>query len=250
MEKGQDEHIIDVEYRELKEKFDKTLEEKDIRGEPFYYNAVQVSELLGEKVSTIRYWVVALSSVLNIKNSKFTKTDIMNLLLVKKLKAKGLSLRQIEEYCTENITPPDELSLEDPKNPIGNKAFLQQFSMVMEELNMNIDNKLSLLDNKITELQELNQSLDEKIEKIIPELISQTIEDKISSIVDIKKEIISSINKNDKSKEEEIESILARHEAKITTDLRNLLEEQKQRQEELIKEQNSKRRGLFGFFKK
>lgn len=243
-------NIIDVEYREYKEQLEKTLEEKDINGEPFYYNATQVAKILNEKLSTIRYWVVSLNSVLKIKNSKFTKTDIENLLLVKKLKASGYTIKQIEEYCTEKATPPEELSLEDPKNPIGNKAFLQQFNMVMEKLNENIDYKLTLLDDKINELQELNNSIDEKIEKVIPELISQTIEDKINSVDAIKEDIISSINSNKKDKEEEIEAILTRHEAKLTTDLRNILEEQRQKQEELIKEQNSKKKGLFGFFKK
>lgn len=242
--------IIDVEYKEYKERLEKTLEEKNINGEPFYYNATQVSKLLNEKLSTIRYWVVALNSVLKIKNSKFTKTDIENLLLVKKLKATGYTIKQIEEYCTENLMPPEELSLQDPKNPIGNKAFLQQFSIAMEKLNENIDYKLSLLDEKINILQELNNDIDEKIEKVIPELISQTIDDKINSIDSIKEDIISSINSDKKAKEEEIETILARHEAKITTDLRNMLEEQRQKQEELIKEQESKKKGFFGFFKK
>ena len=229
---------------------EKTLEEKNINGEPFYYNATQVSKLLNEKLSTIRYWVFALNSVLKIENSKFTKTDIENLLLVKKLKATGYTIKQIEEYCTENLMPPEELSLQDPKNPIGNKAFLQQFSIAMEKLNENIDYKLSLLDEKINILQELNNDIDEKIEKVIPELISQTIDDKINSIDSIKEDIISSINSDKKAKEEEIETILARHEAKITTDLRNMLEEQRQKQEELIKEQESKKKGFFGFFKK
>lgn len=242
--------IIDVEYKEYKERLEKTLEEKNINGEPFYYNATQVSKLLNEKLSTIRYWVVALNSVLKIKNSKFTKTDIENLLLVKKLKATGYTIKQIEEYCTENLMPPEELSLQDPKNPIGNKAFLQQFSIAMEKLNENIDYKLSLLDEKINILQELNNDIDEKIEKVIPELISQTIDDKINSIDLIKEDIISSINSDKKAKEEEIETILARHEAKVTTDLRNMLEEQRQKQEELIKEQESKKKGFFGFFKK
>lgn len=242
--------IIDVEYKEYKERLEKTLEEKNINGEPFYYNATQVSKLLNEKLSTIRYWVVALNSVLKIKNSKFTKTDIENLLLVKRLKATGYTIKQIEEYCTENLMPPEELSLQDPKNPIGNKAFLQQFSIAMEKLNENIDYKLSLLDEKINILQELNNDIDEKIEKVIPELISQTIDDKINSIDSIKEDIISSINSDKKAKEEEIETILARHEAKITTDLRNMLEEQRQKQEELIKEQESKKKGFFGFFKK
>lgn len=242
--------IIDVEYKEYKERLGKTLEEKNINGEPFYYNATQVSKLLNEKLSTIRYWVVALNSVLKIKNSKFTKTDIENLLLVKKLKATGYTIKQIEEYCTENLMPPEELSLQDPKNPIGNKAFLQQFSIAMEKLNENIDYKLSLLDEKINILQELNNDIDEKIEKVIPELISQTIDDKINSIDSIKEDIISSINSDKKAKEEEIETILARHEAKITTDLRNMLEEQRQKQEELIKEQESKKKRFFGFFKK
>lgn len=242
--------IIDVEYKEYKERLEKTLEEKNINGEPFYYNATQVSKLLNEKLSTIRYWVVALNSVLKIKNSKFTKTDIENLLLVKRLKATGYTIKQIEEYCTENLMPPEELSLQDPKNPIGNKAFLQQFSIAMEKLNENIDYKLSLLDEKINILQELNNDIDEKIEKVIPELISQTIDDKINSIDSIKEDIISSINSDKKAKEEEIETILARHEAKITTDLRNMLEEQRQKQEELIKEQESKKKRFFGFFKK
>ena len=242
--------IIDVEYKEYKERLEKTLEEKNINGEPFYYNATQVSKLLNEKLSTIRYWVVALNSVLKIKNSKFTKTDIENLLLVKRLKATGYTIKQIEEYCTENLMPPEELSLQDPKNPIGNKAFLQQFSIAMEKLNENIDYKLSLLDEKINILQELNNDIDEKIEKVIPELISQTIDDKINSIDSIKEDIISSINSDKKAKEEEIETILARHEAKITTDLRNMLDEQRQKQEELIKEQESKKKGFFGFFKK
>lgn len=242
--------IIDVEYKEYKERLEKTLEEKNINGEPFYYNATQVSKLLNEKLSTIRYWVVALNSVLKIKNSKFTKTDIENLLLVKRLKATGYTIKQIEEYCTENLIPPEELSLQDPKNPIGNKAFLQQFSIAMEKLNENIDYKLSLLDEKINILQELNNDIDEKIEKVIPELISQTIDDKINSMDSIKEDIISSINSDKKAKEEEIETILARHEAKITTDLRNILDEQRQKQEELIKEQESKKKGFFGFFKK
>lgn len=237
--------IIDVEYKEYKERLEKTLEEKNINGEPFYYNATQVSKLLNEKLSTIRYWVFALNSVLKIENSKFTKTDIENLLLVKKLKATGYTIKQIEEYCTENLMPPEELSLQDPKNPIGNKAFLQQFSIAMEKLNENIDYKLSLLDEKINILQELNNDIDEKIEKVIPELISQTIDDKINSIDSIKEDIISSINSDKKAKEEEIETILARHEAKITTDLRNMLEEQRQKQEELIKEQESKKKGFF-----
>lgn len=242
--------IIDVEYKEYKERLEKTLEEKNINGEPFYYNATQVSKLLNEKLSTIRYWVFALNSVLKIKNSKFTKTDIENLLLVKRLKATGYTIKQIEEYCTENLIPPEELSLQDPKNPIGNKAFLQQFSIAMEKLNENIDYKLSLLDEKINILQELNNDIDEKIEKVIPELISQTIDDKINSMDSIKEDIISSINSDKKAKEEEIETILARHEAKITTDLRNMLDEQRQKQEELIKEQESKKKGFFGFFKK
>ena len=242
--------IIDVEYKEYKERLEKTLEEKNINGEPFYYNATQVSKLLNEKLSTIRYWVFALNSVLKIKNSKFTKTDIENLLLVKRLKATGYSIKQIEEYCTENLMPPEELSLQDPKNPIGNKAFLQQFSIAMEKLNENIDYKLNLLDEKINILQELNNDIDEKIEKVIPELISQTIDNKINSMDSIKEDIISSINSDKKAKEEEIETILARHEAKITTDLRNMLEEQRQKQEELIKEQESKKKGFFGFFKK
>lgn len=87
--------IKDVDFNEV---------EKVITGQVLYYNTSQVAQILGIPDSTVRYYTKALDSVLKIelinKQRKYTQEDIDKLRYICELKSEGLSIRQIEQYCT------------------------------------------------------------------------------------------------------------------------------------------------------
>lgn len=72
------------------------------RGQILYYSIEQVANLLNEDISNIKYYTNIFDDLLKIeivdKELRYTYTDVDKLELLIKLKNKGMSLKEIEDY--------------------------------------------------------------------------------------------------------------------------------------------------------
>lgn len=214
--------IIDVQFTEVNEEL---LENKNINKEPLYYNCMQVAQIVDEPDSTIRYWSKVFQPLLQIQTSnnvrKYTKTNIENLLFIKKLlKDDGLTVKQALEYCSEKGFD-NETGLIDTSNPLAVQTFI---SAMTEEMNKKIlDMQNSIIKQQQNMIDNLNKMLIER-EDQLKESISITIDDVISD----KMEQISE-NMNDK-----LDSI--QKEIAVTRDLNEKMDFMKNAMEERKKE--------------
>lgn len=96
----------------------------------FFFNAVQVSEMLGESVSTVRSWTKddVFGDLLDIKKVNgrrvFTKQDVENLKYIQELRKRNYSISQTREYISKQGFKFGEYDggLVNTKDPLGFEA--------------------------------------------------------------------------------------------------------------------------------
>lgn len=75
------------------------------RGEILYYSMSQVADLLNENISNIKYYTNMFDDLLKIeiinKELRYTNDDIDNLEFLIKLKNRGMTIKEIEEYYSK-----------------------------------------------------------------------------------------------------------------------------------------------------
>lgn len=189
---------IDTDFKEIdKDKLDKN----DLDISSLYLNCKQVSQIVGENESTIRYWVKQFDDILNIQTSnsikKYTKTDVDNLLFIKKLiREDGMTIKQTYDYCsTKGLKNTEDII--DMSNPLAIKtvikAIMIEFNDTIKE-NIIDEIKNSIKDNNEILKEELSLTLDEVINDKMNELSNQneelqnTIESINNNLEEFKKE--------------------------------------------------------------
>lgn len=189
---------IDTDFKEVdKDKLDKN----DLDISSLYLNCKQVSQIVGENESTIRYWVKQFDDILNIQTSnsikKYTKTDVDNLLFIKKLiREDGMTIKQTYDYCsTKGLKNTEDII--DMSNPLAIKtvikAIMTEFNDTIKE-NIIDEIKNSIKDNNEILKEELSLTLDEVINDKMNELSNQneelqnTIESINNNLEEFKKE--------------------------------------------------------------
>ena len=219
------EPIIDAEFRETNSDL---FNDENINGKPLYYTCKQVAQIVEENESTIRYWAKVFEPILKIEVSnmtkKYTKTNIENLLFIKKLlKEDNMTVKQTLEYCSKKGFNNDE-GLIDTSKPLAIKVFTKAMT---EEFNGKFDYIQGILLQQQQTINNLTQiiinnniELSNSICRTIDEVVSDKLDEHFDSLEQkITKEM------NDK-----------------TDRLRELMNERKEA--ERIKENNK------GFFKK
>lgn len=235
--------IIDAEYKEFSGD-NAELNKEEIRKEPLYYTGKQVGQILGEKESTVRYWATQFSSILNIKVSnmvrRYTKTDIENLLFIKKLlKEDNMTIKQALEYCTKEGFSNEE-GLLDTSNPLAIKTFTRAMSTEidakMNKMKDEIIEQQKIMIEQLTNLiQSKNEDLAGKISLAVDEVITEKMEEVIADNKKMK-DSLDMINKNIESYTKDAEMVNSLQQ--------KLIEKQEKYMEE-------KKEGFFSkFFKK
>lgn len=178
-----DENIIDVEYEDADHK-------RIIHGEPLFFTTTQVSEMLSEEPSTIRYWSKRFEHLLDIqisnRNRQYKKSDIEKLRFIKKLSREdGLTLQQIEDYTSAKGFDINEIEkgIVHSSNPLQIQTIISAIAVEMEKkLESFADDLLSKVNeiNKanLIQQQEMNSSLHEVISVTVDEIVT----DKLSTL--------------------------------------------------------------------
>lgn len=257
------ENFIDVEFNDTTTNIDENI---IIEGKPLYYTTTQVSQMIEEPASTVRYWTKRFDNILNVaisnKNRAYTMTNIEQLKFIKKLaKEDGLTLQQIEEYCTKKGF--DKNGIIDESKPLAIKvvteSIMQEVNKQMFDIKSDLDLfKKNMLDEvkevliqsnqdmKISQFEYMNE-LNKEISMTIDESIAESLKD-INSVInstleDQQKNIIDKIDNSDQEKDEEAERMFkyfeslekkAAEQTKVITESLAIQKEESKRQIELF----------------
>lgn len=240
---------IDVDFYELNDELT-----KDMNGEPFYYKASQVAQIVGEPVSTIRYWTTQFDKLLKVEVSNkaraYTKTNIEQLLFIKKLaKEDGMTLKQIENYCSEHGFTKD--GLVDQSKPLAIKVVTEA---IMDDVNKQLlefeRHMIKDMTNIMTELgkalitmqEESSEKIKEQLALTIDDVVTTSMNEKLENIKEsIESEISSNIenNKTLKCIEEGISKSSENNE-KLISEMIKQKEESDNKLQDVIKESSKK----------
>lgn len=190
------------------------------RGEILYYSIDQVADLLNENVSNIKYYTNIFDDLLKIeivhKELRYTNKDVDKLEFLIKLKNRGMSLKEIQDYY--NKLPLDDTEIEHSESNLlsveelidsikkeqqiqlnnlkaqlindiqdSNSLFLQNLSSTiieaqnrsLDEFKQNLTKELKeYIDSKFDSVNTINTSLHNKIIDNAIEFMSEKIEDK------------------------------------------------------------------------
>lgn len=249
-----DEHIIDSDYKDVNSL------DPDI-----FYTAVQVAEILGENITTIRSWAKqeVLGDLLDIKRvngrNVFTKVDIENLKFVQELRSKNFKISQIREIVSKKGFKYAEYDggLIDTKDPLGFQALAVSIS---EENNKRLNECILKQENMLREfgitlLKEVKSMMNET-EKNVGSVLDEvcvSLDDKLPALLNnTKSEIESIVSKevkegldsipetldiNNKHLKESIDELVSEKINHLKTDIQESLEkqlEENQRGNEII----------------
>lgn len=173
-----DKNFIDVEFNDGNE------EDKEIRGEPLYYNTIQVAQILGENDSTIRYWTKYFDDILKItisnKMKRYKKEDIEKLRFIRKLtREDGLTLKQVIEYCSEKGFNFDNGTI-DGNNPLAIQSFISAMTIHMDEQIKSMQGQIiKAQEEMIKSLLEMQTKSNELIQEQIAITVDEVIADKM-----------------------------------------------------------------------
>lgn len=247
------ENIIDVNYEDITN--NNFADDKDINKEPLYYSCVQVAKILEEPDSRIRYWSKVFQPLLNIPISnnvrKYTKTNIENLMFIRKLlKEDGLSIQQAFDYCSKKGFSSEE-GLIDTGNPLAIKTFISamtdefdkkvtemQQQIILQQQEMIEGLKQIIVENRELLIRE-NDILKEDLITTVDEVISErnlAIKEEISvTISDNINKFKEDFNADNKKEQEENRKL-----AEQTNDLLRKMLERKEEQTKDLEEKQYK----------
>ena len=144
-----------------------------------YYNCEQVSKIIEEPTSTIRYLTKMFNDILDVEiintQRKYKEKDIENLLFIKKLiRINNMSIKQVQEYFVNN-----NYNIINYNSHIEFKVFTKEMSEYFDskinlinknlELKQNefINNISNIIDNKFEVLLKNNEKMKEDINVIL-----------------------------------------------------------------------------------
>ncbi|GFZ33001.1 hypothetical protein CSC2_35270 [Clostridium zeae] len=168
------------------------------RGEILYYSIDQVADLLKEDIGNIKYYTNIFDDLLKIeivhKELRYTNNDVDKLELLIKLKNRGMTLKEIEDYY--NKLPLDDteveysesnlLSVEDLIKSIKKEQQIQLDNFKTEFIK-DIQNANSLI------LQNITSSIIEAQSKSLNEF-KQTLQTELEEYLDSKFDNFNEIN--------------------------------------------------------
>lgn len=118
------------------------------RGEISYFSITQVADLLKEDDSKIRYYTNIFNDILQIeiedKQLKYKNTDINKLEFLINLKNKGMTIKEIQQYCKEISLSDEDIQEINKKNILSIDDLI---GTIVDAENKNFDK----LNNQVTE---------------------------------------------------------------------------------------------------
>lgn len=229
------------------------------RGEISYYSIEQVSDLLNEDISNIKYYTKLFDDLLKIeivgKELRYTNVDVDKLEFLIKLKNKGMSLKEIQDYYNmlplndvefqgsesnllsveeliDSIKKENQIQLNDFKAQLihdiknDNLLYLEKVtSTIIEAQNKGFQQLKEELTNEIKE--KLNKKFDEVNETNISlnnKFISNTTEF-ISEKIDTKNDELRTVFQNDFSKFNELANTNNERLIKEVKDFKRVMQE-------------------------
>ena len=187
-----DENIKDVEFEDVSQ------QEKTIRGSVLYYSTSQVAQILGIPDSTVRYYTKVFDDILHIeisnKQRRYKNSDIEKLKFIVQLKEEGLTIKQIEEYCSEvSFQEGNGVQIKE-SNPLSIQALTKAIMdhqekqiKAMEERIMDRINERILNQSMIT--SKTMEDIKEEICTTVDEVVSERLEMTNNSIYEINNKI-------------------------------------------------------------
>lgn len=188
----------DVDFEEVKNKSD----DKQIRGGALYYNTGQVAQILGVQDSKIRYYSKIFDDILKIevinKQRKYKQSDIDKLKYMLELQEQGLSLRQIEEFCSEVSFEEDGKVKIHEDNPLSIKALAQmlmdnqveQISLMKNEIMESIqENMLKQYEMNIEAMNEIKKQLALTVDEVVSDKLEEAKESNIKEFKRVNDEL-------------------------------------------------------------
>ena len=181
-------NIVDVEFDEANSEL---LNDENINGKPLYYTCKQVAQIVGENESAIRYWAKVFEPILKIEVSnmtkKYTKTNIENLMFIKKLlKEDGMTVKQTLEYCSSKGFNTEE-GLVDVSNPLAIKTFVEAMTVEVDKkfdlMQSNIiKQQQEMIDNLTQIIADNNIKVSESLCKTVDEVVSDKMDGYFNSL--------------------------------------------------------------------
>lgn len=177
-----------------------TIQDKK-RGDILYYSISQVAALLGEEDRNILYYTNIFDNILKIeisdKELRYTSGDIDKLEFLINLKNKGMTIKEIQNYCKELPLNIQDLAEIKETNSLSVKEII---STIMESESKEIHNLKEYLADKIYENNQL--SIQKIVESIIKEqnrnfdLLRGDLLDELKRYIDYKFDIEYKTNKD------------------------------------------------------
>jgi len=178
---------IDVDYTK-----DEPLD-KHINGKPLYLTTSQVSQILDETDSTLRFWCTKFKDILHIETSgthrKFKEEDIEKLKYIKNLlRNEKYSIAQVSQYCSETDTSVMKKKVNE-EDPIALTALASAMAIEigsqLEEYKLQIKSELiAEIKQQFYEQNELQNQRQEETKEHITKTIENEIKDKFETQMD------------------------------------------------------------------
>lgn len=198
----------------IKEKEMLSIQDKR-RGDLLYYSVSQVATLLNEEESEIRYYTNIFDDILKIeivnKQLRYNNNDVDRLEFLIKLKNKGMTIKEIQEYCSE--LPLDEDN--GVKIPENNSTSIEEMIKIMCEAQSKeleqFKNDLAkeIIENNSLEIKNMAKSIIDNQTKEIKEL-------KDNVLCEVKEYIDVKFNEQSQKNEEIHEKIFEDTEGMLT----------------------------------
>lgn len=232
-----------------------------------YYNAVQVAEIIGEPVSTVRTWTRddCFGDLLNIKKVNgrrvYVKQDIENLKYIKELRRQNYGIAQTREYISKQGFKYGEYDagLVDPKDPLGFEALAiklaQKQNEELQEFKKSLVNEMDKFMHSIMQEQkdylqgvsdELAISLESKLEKM-EKLTTNMLDSSKKNLEDISESIDKNIDSQLKNQIESISKIYEEENTELFNKIESMnktYEENNEITTETLKEVNRQLKGI------
>jgi hypothetical protein len=185
-----DDNIQDVDFEEV------TEDKKNIRGSVLYYSTSQVSTLLNQPDSKIRYYTSVFDDILKIqisnKQRRYTEQDIEKLKFIIELKNEGMTIKQIQEYAQEvdfnaengkiQIKESNPLSIQALAKALmeeQEKQILLFKQQVIDEVSLQLKNQLEVI--KINN-EMITNTLTERVAITVDEVVSEKLETNLTEV--------------------------------------------------------------------
>lgn len=168
------------------------------RGEILYYSVDQVADLLNENVNNIRYYTSIFDDLLKIeivhKELRYNNNDVDKLDFLIKLKNRGMSLKEIQDYY--NKLPLNDTEIEHSESNLLSVEDL--IDSIKKEQQIQLNNFKAQLFNDIKNtnslyLENLNSTIIEAQNKILDEF-KQNLTNEIKEYIDSKFDSVNEIN--------------------------------------------------------